>query len=342
MNVLAGLEGLDAHDRELGDVTSADMMVELMEGMEAVASAEAEVDEMMRVEEGATASIENLQNIVAVIEEYGISRSMMEAVDPSKSLVSAGLVTAYEELSDTPVKDTNAVAAIEGVGKTIKSAMKKIWEFIKNMWTKLKVLFNRMFDVFKSYHKILVELEKKLKNITIDDEKAKKAEYSRFKSMTTVEAGTIIVTIVNEAVSKTKNILSTDDIDALKKLTKDLDAAIETHTKHDLSDMTDEQVSKLKVPEVLNNINGSLSVLAAAKNVSLMVKSFDKLVADIGKAAKTSSTDEAVLKEAKEITEAKRDVFKSATKLCKVSLSMANKVIKQVVREGRALVSVAK
>ena len=50
MNVLAGLEGLDAHDRELEDVTSADMMVELMEGMEAVASAEAEVDEMMRVE----------------------------------------------------------------------------------------------------------------------------------------------------------------------------------------------------------------------------------------------------------------------------------------------------
>jgi len=64
--------------------------------------------------------------IVEAIEKHGICRPMMEAVDPDRELVKAGLCCAYEELEDVPTKGEVADGVVDGIEEEVNSRIADI------------------------------------------------------------------------------------------------------------------------------------------------------------------------------------------------------------------------
>lgn len=102
---------------EPGELEAA--MLAVMEAEQEVADVEDEMADSDDVVDNIETSVERLEAIRDAIVKYGICAPMMEAADPDRELVSAGIVGAYEELGDVPVKDANAEAAVEAIGTAV-------------------------------------------------------------------------------------------------------------------------------------------------------------------------------------------------------------------------------
>lgn len=109
-----------------------------------------EADNEAREKEG-EAAIENLENIAAIVKQYGISAPMMLIADPHRELVSSGVCPAYEELSDVPVISDISIAAVEGIGDVINSIKEKLKSFGKRIakaWYESGVRASKRNDEF--------------------------------------------------------------------------------------------------------------------------------------------------------------------------------------------------
>ena len=130
--LVGALEDLDLkkkHDKEPDDDKDDKMSAATLAILEAGAEFESEVkmaDEMFAEGDEFNAAVERLEGIAQAIETHGISRSMMEAVDPNGELVAAGICCAYEELSDVPVKDENAVGVVEGIANKVNGSIEAV------------------------------------------------------------------------------------------------------------------------------------------------------------------------------------------------------------------------
>ena len=113
---------------ELGEVPAVEeldfdaTMLVVMEAELEMADGFSDFDQIGNDVDDVSSSVERLSGIAVAIEKYGICAPMMEAADPQAELVEAGIVCAYEELGDAPVKDEKAEATLENVMDTIMNS----------------------------------------------------------------------------------------------------------------------------------------------------------------------------------------------------------------------------
>ena len=171
--LLSALEKLEggAAPQNVDDLDEA--MLTVMEAEKEIADEVDAVEEMDEVVEEAEEALTRLEGIRDAITEYGISKPMMLAADPNRELVAGGVIGDYEDLDTVPVKDSDASAAIESIGETIKNVWKKLADFFKNLWTKIKNLFAALTRGFKSQETIVVNLIKQYKDANLDEKKFK-------------------------------------------------------------------------------------------------------------------------------------------------------------------------
>lgn len=134
--LLGALEDLDdilPPTPDEGDDTEFDAaMLAVMEDDKELDARVDELDGLNAIEENIETSVERLEGIRDAIVKHGICKSMMEASDPHAELVEKGICGAYENLNDSPVKDADAQAAVEGIGDAIKTIFTKFIPFYIN------------------------------------------------------------------------------------------------------------------------------------------------------------------------------------------------------------------
>ena len=175
MSIMSALEKLetatgdpaaDQNVDELGEV-----MLAVMEEEQEVADETDSLEEMEETVDEVEEAVERLESLAGTITKYGISKPMMMAADPKCELVSKGIVGSYEELEDTPVKDDNADAAVEGIKETVKMIWEKLKAFFTKIWNTLKGWIVKAMNLFKNYEKALAVLVKKIEEIEVDEKK---------------------------------------------------------------------------------------------------------------------------------------------------------------------------
>jgi len=172
--LLGALESMKAKLEEDEDVKSDDTeieaaMIALMEAEQEVEASNTEIMELDGVVDEAEEAIGRLEGIRDAILEYGISKSMMKAADPKGELCAAGIVASYEELEDTPVKDENAEAAVEGLVDHLRAMWRGLISILKSIWDKLKSWGAALVSMIRSAHVVLDKLMKKVNSTAIDE-----------------------------------------------------------------------------------------------------------------------------------------------------------------------------
>jgi hypothetical protein len=124
---------------------------------------EASIVDADKIMDMAESAIERLEGIRDAILEYGISKSMMKAADPQGELCAAGIVASYESLSDTPVKDENAEAAVEGIDDALRNGWHNLIEFLKALGKRIMEWFSSMVDYCRNLLRIILRSKTKFK-----------------------------------------------------------------------------------------------------------------------------------------------------------------------------------
>lgn len=165
--LIGALEELDEMiPQEVNEDDNLDtMMLAIMEEVSDIKEDIDEIDDMGSTLNEVDASVERLEGIVAAIGKYGISTSMMFAVDPNKELVNAGICPAYEQLSDIPVHDENAQLAVNGITMALEGIFDKIKSFFKHIGLKLKDISIKQEKASAQYLGVLQMIQAKLKDI---------------------------------------------------------------------------------------------------------------------------------------------------------------------------------
>jgi hypothetical protein len=267
--ILGALEAMDEvvdNDAPVEDGELAETMLAVMEAETETSDATKELEETDDVMAEVDSSIERLEAIKAAIEKFGICEPMMRAVDPNSELVAAGIIkVAYEELENTPVKDENAEAAVEGFVDTLKSIWKKIVEFFKMIGNKIMSWINAIMGSFKSYEAALVAVAKKLKEANIDETKFKDYDVKAYSHedfdklakaiepmLKDLSSSTIVGlnSKINEDVNKTKTSYATGNVSTFNshiekyKDSEILGIKIERYTEGDDKDKVKKVVVK--------------------------------------------------------------------------------------------------
>jgi hypothetical protein len=97
-------------------------MLAVMEDEQDVEDTITEMDETDDRIEEVESSIERLEALCGVIRKYGISAPIMEAADPYRELVAAGICKAYEELGETPIKDEESEEVADKIEEATEAA----------------------------------------------------------------------------------------------------------------------------------------------------------------------------------------------------------------------------
>jgi regulator of replication initiation timing len=340
----------------------------MLENEEAVAAEEA-YEEAVAAEERVTDSINTLEHIKNMIEKHGISRPMMEMADPIGELAEAGIVPAYENLEDTPVHDSNATAAIEGLGETMRKAWDKIVAFMKDLWKRLKGLFDKVVGVFKKQDVVIKALLKKMKDVDIDGDKADKVKVkilkgTDFSDVTKVVSAliTIIGTVENRVTNNTNvkdgkepvfdraDFFDSINEDKILKVEsddhkKDFDGTEKTYYtfafKNELE--TDTETVKKVGPSTINdNLKAALTILADAMKLGSVVKDLEKSVKDADKIARVKTDDKDELKKLDSKLKAYKEGISVCNKLVSIGMSVAKTAASTAIAQGRGALAASK
>lgn len=244
--LLGALESMKAKLEEDGEAGGEDQvdeaMLAVMEADQEVADETTELMELDDVVEEAEVAVERLEGIRDAIAEFGISKSMMKAADPKGELCEAGVVASYEELEDTPVKDENADAAVEGIGAQIKKIWLKLKEIFKAIWNKLKSWGAAIMRGFRSHETLLVSMIAKVQKVDVDEAAFGKREATIYakadfdkviKAIEGILNNQSVGTASDTAMNKlAKAIEGSDTVDDIKAIIKSFtDAADKVITK---------------------------------------------------------------------------------------------------------------
>ena len=191
-----------------------DAVLEVIEEEIEVVEMEGEIEEMEEVDENYEESYEQLSTIKAAIEEFGLCKPIAAALGGSyESLHAAGIVPAYEELNDLPLKGTASMEAAKTIGQRIRATWEAVKKFLKNLWEKVKEYVSRFLGIFQKYGTIVKAMKKKVSEGELNVEKLKK------KETVTLNAATLaIVTASNKSIS--------DNIEKSKSFSNELESFI--------------------------------------------------------------------------------------------------------------------
>lgn len=215
MSIIASMEALTATTPVLdNDQAFEQLYSEAMEAELDIIDAQTELDEANFIIESNEATIEKLELAIALIEEDGMCRSNMRAIDPKEELRTLGCVScSYQDLPVNPIKDAEANSAIESIKNTIKKIWKAICDFFKGIWAKLKGLFDRIFKGYGKQEKVIVALIEKYGKIDgFDATKLKDAKVKSYKVEDKVFVGKAVGTGLSAS-----GAIGTDQLIALAK-----------------------------------------------------------------------------------------------------------------------------
>lgn len=112
-------EGMD-EEIEMPESIEESMLL-TMEFEEEVNDGFENIDQTENIADDVEGAIERLENIAGIIEKHGISSIIMQAADPYRELVDAGICVAYEELSDEIVNDETSQGITEVIYDQIEA-----------------------------------------------------------------------------------------------------------------------------------------------------------------------------------------------------------------------------
>jgi hypothetical protein len=134
-----------------------------------------DLDQIMQAQEEYEKSYSAVERLHDIIDRDGISRGLMEFADPARELEAIPGFPAMESLDMVPVKDSNAIAAMEGFEDTMKKWGENIKKFFKMIWEQIQKVFGAVVQLFSKYETTLKKVAEKLKDVSsLDDEKIKK------------------------------------------------------------------------------------------------------------------------------------------------------------------------
>ena len=145
-------------------------MLDVMECERDLDDSQVGIDELDVEESDIDSSVERLEGIAAAISKHGICAPMMEAADPDRELVDAGICCAYEELSVVPVQDVNATTTVEGIGDALKAYFNGGSIFYGKFGRAFLEYYVNIVRAFKSYDSALSGIEKRVPSISAMNE----------------------------------------------------------------------------------------------------------------------------------------------------------------------------
>ena len=153
--------------------SSIEDAIELVTAIESLDAEIVALEDLEATFEEGFEALANIQRLHDNIAENGISRPLMAFADPNGYLTEHLGLPALEDLDITPIKDANTECALEALSEKLKKWAEAIRKFFKMIVDGVKAMMGKVVDAFKSYEKILVGIEGKLKGLTLDAEKAK-------------------------------------------------------------------------------------------------------------------------------------------------------------------------
>jgi hypothetical protein len=361
-NILAGLESIST-DASFVDETSIDeLIVETVEIEREVIAAEEAFAQGCDVVEQAAADCDMLENIKNVIEENGICRPMMKVVDPNEALASAGIIPPYSDLEDSPVKDAHAVAATESISDTLKKGWDKIVAFLKEIWKRLKLLFSKLTGLFKKQDAVVKALIKKLDDVVIDSEKAKKVKVSVLKDVQAkviADASKSIGKFIDQMIA---NGADTDVIKGKKALLDKPDylKSVKGVFKVETEKKTDDGVTyysydityvletesvtfdKVGLSDAQKALKDSLSILATMENLDFYLEATEKVAKNADKVARIKTDDKDKIKMLNKEMKLYKEVSSKINKCAALITKMSKTAVSVAISQGRGAVSASK
>ncbi len=186
MNLEQNLDNLSStDDLDISPEAMANLEVLLIDG-------DIELQETLEELEGISLKVNTmesaiceLENISAIITEYGISKPMMLMVDQEKGFVKAGIISDYEEMGNTPTHDDVSKQALANIDEVIAASTEGLFDMIGNLFSKIGKSFARFFKTINGQIDILQRSQKSIKEKGVDAGKfaAKKGKVPPIKNL---------------------------------------------------------------------------------------------------------------------------------------------------------------
>jgi hypothetical protein len=153
---------------EIQEIVS-NAVAEVVETIEEGESASDAVEETStQLEETAEAS-EHLLALYFNIKKYGITEPVMMLCDNNGSFRQAcrrqNSSVSFESMSVAPMFGLEQRIALETIGDSLKSAKDAVVKFLKKIWNFIKGLFSKFIDLFRNYEGILKGLKEDIENL---------------------------------------------------------------------------------------------------------------------------------------------------------------------------------
>lgn len=282
---IAGLEQLDALEgknstapvEELFTVESE--MLDIAMSELAVEEVESNMLQASKMYDSIFESFASLENLANVIEAEGISKSLMAYADPEGYLHQNLGFPSLEELDVTPIKDQNAIIALEAISDKMKSFGDTIVKYFNMIVAAMNELFKKIMAMFNTYETVLKKFDKKFKSFKFDAKKAEKKEVTLPAQKTLVAAFAEYVTVMDAALAvDLPGIYSSNKTDPEKMKTAYAAAFKDLAIKSDISGNEKKSLKALgyDASNIKNVIGGALKVLATVKDTKKAIDHYTK------------------------------------------------------------------
>ena len=177
----AGLERLSTVLEDENTTVSVEIeaTAETIENAEGTAEAEVELDEVVDSSDAAAEEGETVEALAETVAEEGYTPALAKFCD--KMGITAALnarmgyasIVGSESLSHTGPNEDQAKLVLAACEGWMKDTKDKIVKFFKELWEKIKRMFDWVVQKFRSYETTIKKLKEKMKGKTLDTEKAK-------------------------------------------------------------------------------------------------------------------------------------------------------------------------
>jgi len=184
--LMSALEKLEDETRKSEEPEDAFLRLvnEVVEVEVEVKTDEDTAEEQESVADDVEEATESLSSLAMTIKKFGICKPMMLAADPKASLVTAGLVRAYEELEDEPVKDADAEDAVEKISARLNQSKSGMIKLYKRMATNLRSIQASMAKRGKVMKQTLKAASSRMEEVEAipEDTEATVVDYAKFEA----------------------------------------------------------------------------------------------------------------------------------------------------------------
>ena len=333
----AGLERLSTVLEDENTTVSVEIeaTAETIENAEGTAEAEVELDEVVDSSDAAAEEGETVEALAETVAEEGYTPALAKFCD--KMGITAALnarmgyasIVGSESLSHTGPNEDQAKLVLAACEGWMKDTKDKIVKFFKELWEKIKRMFDWVVQKFRSYEATIKKLQDKMKTLSLDTEKAKDRKVKVF--------------------SKEDFTKITARIATLETICKNTIDAAATGGKKDISD-SEEQTKifgELKTTEVaLNDVNwydgeAVKKVLKTAAGMRSVETQFKTLVGKANSVATSEERSGGAAKD-KDGLETMRKNAATAAKIAKTAIGAANKLAASWISYANAWLACAK